>query len=404
MPRGHPSHTTTTTALASNYVPPPTPSTSFNTEPPSSLSPFEESDEEPDLNVEVTDILAEQQIQVQGRRSGHKEGRAEKSVDGYASAKQEFIRFCKVSGEGGKTYFRGVLVPNDKKTWNYPYVTLNTVVYFLSKIYQVGYQYNRKRKPWTLRKYKPENRTWFEDCLASQSSSCDDRNCVNDIPITWSGSGDHMLKALKDLKAEQLATEAGQRFYNDQKYPNRSHPIRCKSKDVPEFKVIKDIMEARLVKYRKNSDYDYFKGSLTDGYGPDMHKNLVKNFLKIGGYTGALYALIQGHCYQECMRCEGVLELCLTNMGAYYCSDPSAIGAVGEYLEVKATVVGVDPKSNKPEVICSMRGKDPLTCIFFLTGHYFFYRYLLHNDCTPTGLMPQQRRTGNENDGNLSGK
>jgi hypothetical protein len=138
--------------------------------------------------------------------------------------------------------------------------------------------------------------------------------------------------------------------------------------------------------------------------GPDMHKNLVKNFLKIGGYTGALYALIQGQCYQECMRCEDVLELCLTNMGAYYCSDPSAIGAVGEYLEVKATVVGVDPKSNKPEVICSIRGKDPLTCIFFLTGHYFFYRYLLHNDCTPTGLMPQQRRTGNENDGNLSGK
>ena len=376
MPKGITSNTTIETALAPQYVPQnssASSSSSDQTNTTTTALAFGEPD------FEITELLKQQQTAVQGGRSGAKTGRHENKSDGYRNDKMDYIRFCKVDGTGGNQFFRGVQVPEDKRPWGYPIVTIKCVVYYVHHILQHGFQYNRKKKPWTNKKYPANDREWFVKVYNAASTKIDDRNCTNDKALKWSSSIDGNLKALRDLKTEQIATEVGQQYYNDPRFPERKRQLRSKADPVQEFKALKVMVDKRGEQERQESDFDYFKGALTDGYGPEEHKKLVEFYIKQGGYNGALFALIQGHEFQECMRNEDVLKLCLTHMGCYLCTDPARLGAYGKFLAVKVSVLSFDPKTNKSQCVCSIRGRDPLVCLCFLTGHYFFYRYTIYN-------------------------
>ena len=162
----------------------------------------------------MSSIDQQHRINKTTRRTSQKKGRAEKFTQGYLRDKKDYIRFCKMTGEGSQSYMRGVLVPEGKRPWDYPYVTIERVLYYLDKILVPGYQYKAGGKRKARVTYEPTNVTWFEDHLKVCPEISDDRNRVNTSKaIRWKGTADGVLKALQDLKMEQMATNYGKNIY-----------------------------------------------------------------------------------------------------------------------------------------------------------------------------------------------
>ena len=66
--------------------------------------------------VNVSAIDQEHRQRTTALRQSRKKGRGnEKNTQPYLRPKQDYIQFCKIDGSDGKSYFRGVPVPKEKK-------------------------------------------------------------------------------------------------------------------------------------------------------------------------------------------------------------------------------------------------------------------------------------------------
>ena len=124
-----------------------------------------------------------------------------------------------------------------------------------------------------------------------------------------------------------------------------------------------------------------------NGYGRVTHEKLILYYLKQGGYTGALLANIQAHTFQEGHRGENLFSKTMDDMGSYNSVDTELMGCRGR-MAIKVTVHEFDSNTGKNEVICSVRAKNPVVCIFFLAGLSWFYKYVVNSCPPPTDLVP----------------
>ena len=149
------------------------------------------------FTVNMSSIDQKHRINTTTRRTSKKKGRAEKFTQGYLRDKKDYIRWCKMTGEGGQSYMRGVLVPEEKRPWDYAYVTIDRVLYYLDKILVPGYQYRAGGKRKAARvTYEPTNVTWFEDHLKVCPEISDDRDRVNTSKaIRWKGTADSVKQS-----------------------------------------------------------------------------------------------------------------------------------------------------------------------------------------------------------------
>ena len=390
MPTSGTNKAVRTTTLRSQYAPPMTPTKSMSS---TSSSPPAQGMTITEPDIEITDILQQHRVSIQEDRQGTKKGRTGTKTDGYLTAKQDYVRYSALDGTSGNVYFRGALIPKDKKPWGYAVVTVKCVVYYLTHCLINAFQWRPGKKPWRNVKYDAQKVDWYVDHYAAAPSTNDDRQFVTTKPLTWNGSINNILNALRDLKSAQLVTAAGQAFYNNPSHPDRMNPLRDTTASIKEIQMIQMMVKTRVEKSRETQDFDYFSKSLTEGYGLAEHKKLILHYLYQPGYNNALFQMMQSHEFSECMRNEDVLSLRLTHMGLYNMDNPSSIGSIQASLVVQASVLGIDTKSNKAEVVCSLRAKDPVICPLFSIGHYFFYRWVVSNCPMPLDLMPAHTAT-----------
>mgnify|MGYP001160023775 CR=1 FL=1 len=335
----------------------------------------------------ISSIDEKHRINTNTRRTSQKKGRAEKFTQGYLRDKMDYIRFCKMTGEGGQSYMRGVLVPEEKRPWDYAYVTIDRVLWYLDTILVPGYQYKvgGKRKEARVR-YEPTNVTWYEDHLKVCPEISDDRDRVNTSKaIRWKGTADSVLKAIQDLKKEQMATNYGKNIYQRM---GEEGPLRGKDAQHSRFRAIQELMDTRNEKQRENNNEDKFKTTLVNGYGMKTHEDIITYYLRQGGYNGALFAMVQAHCFQEAHRGENILAKEMSDMGLYPLVDATALGLEGR-MAIKCTIHQYNPDISKNETVCSVRSKNATVCILSLTGIYFFYRYVVHGCPEPEDLVPR---------------
>ena len=183
-----------------------------------------------------------------------------------------------------------------------------------------------------------------------------------------------------------MATDFGKRIYTTH---DQLKPIRCRKTGDQKFVNMEQQINARNDTHRQESNYDKFKNTLVDGYTIHMHKTLVTHYLEQGGYMGVTLAMVQAQSYQECQRAEDTLSVVTSDTGAYPMVDPTMMGVSNnQTLTVKVTVTDFNTTTNKSEMVCSVRCKEPITCIFFLVGLHYFYKHVVLDCPEPPGLVP----------------
>ena len=196
------------------------------------------------------------------RRSSKKEGREEFNKPGYRSAQLDYIQYCALQGGSG-CFFRGVQVPDEKKPWQYPYVTPERVACYAETVLKHGFQFKPGGNRRTKTVYEVTNNTWFEDHLIICPSIMDDRGKVYSKLLTWKGTVDGILKALAALKREQMATPRGKAIYGTSAL---QAPLRGPGAVDGRFQAIQDQMEERNSTERIKHNYDKFENNIVDGY------------------------------------------------------------------------------------------------------------------------------------------
>ena len=219
------------------------------------------------------------------RRSSKKEGREEFNKPGYRSAQLDYIQYCALQGGSG-CFFRGVQVPDEKKPWQYPYVTPERVACYAETVLKHGFQFKPGGNRRTKTVYEVTNNTWFEDHLIICPSIMDDRGKVYSKLLTWKGTVDGILKALAALKREQMATPRGKAIYGTSAL---QAPLRGPGAVDGRFQAIQDQMEERNSTERIKHNYDKFENNIVDGYGLDCHELIILHHLRRNDFTTVLF-------------------------------------------------------------------------------------------------------------------